>query len=232
MNQIPEGVPLVASFYDERNRLGYYYPKLQEIEGVNTPETRFFEIEGDIQTYPHIDYRDVTCFMQDIDSQSAFMRGDYSSAKVGGEKSLKIDSQDPYDIQESFATFIRDIILSQRRIGGKFVVREWIPHDAEVRYFIRDGEILYGDTLDGFKADWPVGQAHKIARNFDEAAWSCDFIRHEQSGEWYCIDMGLDGLYHDGQRWVAISEHLDKEQYSPENYVDEMPKPSSFSEDF
>jgi len=224
---LPEGVPLVAEFHDDRNRLSYYYPRLEEIEGVNTPDTQFFEIEGNAQTHLHLDYRDITCFMQEIDSECAFMRGDYSSAKVGGEESLKIESQDPYDIEESFATFIRDIILSQRHIGRRFVVREWIPHDVEVRYFIRDGEILYGDSVKGFKADWPVGQAHKVAKEFDQAAWSCDFIRHRETGEWYCIDMGLDGLYHDGQRWVAISEHLDKEQHSPENHVEEMPDPET-----
>lgn len=226
-NNLPDGVPLVASFNDDRNRLSYYYPKLKEKEGVNVPETKIFEIEGGIDTFPHLDFRDITCFMQDIDSINAFIRGDYSSAKVGCERSVKIESQDPYDIEENFATFIKDIILSRRWIGSKFIVREWIPHEVEVRYFIRDGEILYADSVVGFEGDWPVGQADKVSEVFDEDAWSCDFIRHEKTGEWYCIDMGLDGLYHDGDRWISISEHLDGEN-SPENYSDEMPQPEDF----
>jgi len=227
-HNLPDGVPLVSSFTDKRNRLSYYYPKLQQINKVNTPVTEFFDLKGGIESYPHLDYRDVTCFMQDINSDSVFIRGDYSSAKVGDEKSLKINSQDPYDIEEAFAHFIKDIILSQRKIGGKFVVREWIPHDVEVRYFIRDGGILYGDSLDEFHDNWPVEQAHRVANEFNEDAWSCDFIRHEDTGEWYCIDMGLDGLYYDGNMWISISEHLDKEKYSPENHIDKMPSPESF----
>lgn len=223
--KLPEGVPLVASFHDDRNRLSYYHPILRKIDGVRTPLTAFSPVEGDFDSYPEIEYRDVTQFMQDIGVQEAFVRGDYSSGKFDGDAGSKIDSQDPYDIETVVLEMIRQLGRGKRHLGGRIAVREWIPHDAEVRYFIDGGHIQYRDSIDNVAdEDFPDPQAAEVARHFLHFAWSVDFIRHETSGSWYCIDMGLDGLYHTGAEWVAMSEHLD-ESYSPENHADDMVEP-------
>lgn len=223
--KLPEGVPLVANFHDMRNRLSYYLPILREVDGVRTPVTQFFPVEGNYDSYPEIEYRDITRFMQDQQMMEAFVRSDYSSAKFD-EDGRHIQGQDSWDIETTVIEMMRQLARNKRHLGGRIAVREWIPHDTEVRYFIRDGEVLYGDSLDGPGADFPVGQAHKVARQFDTYAWSCDFIRHEKTGKWYCIDMGLDGLYHTGDEWIAISEHLN-ESKSPEQFTDQMPKPEA-----
>lgn len=225
---LPEGVPLVADFHDMRNRLSYYLPLLREVDDVRTPITRFFPIEGSYDSYPEIEYREITRFMQDQQMKQAFVRGDYSSAKYDSS-GRRIESQDPWDIETVVLELLRQLGRSKRHLGERIAVREWIPHEVEVRYFIRDGEVYYGDSAKGFKADWPIGQAHKVANAFDKLAWSCDFIRHEKTGKWYCVDMGLDGLYHSSENgWIAHSEHFD-ESKSPQQFADEMPRPEVLS---
>lgn len=225
-HKLPDDVPLVADFHDMRNRLSYYLPILRETENVRTPITRFFPIEGDYDSYPEIEYRDVTQFMQDQQMRESFVRGDYSSAKFDGDSGSRITSQDPYDIETVVLELLRQHGRSKRHLGSRIAVREWIPHDVEVRFFLRDGGVLYADSTDNDnEMEWPWVEARHIARQMDTYAWSCDFIRHEKTGKWYCIDMGLDGLYYSQKYgWTAHSEHLD-ESKSPERFADAMPSP-------
>jgi len=221
--KLPEGVPLVASFSDDRNRLSYYFPRLRELDGVKTPLTGFFEVGGDYDSYPDIEYREITRFMQERGLNQAFVRGDFSSGKFDGDSGSKVTSQDPYDIETVVLELFRQLSRSKRHLGKRIAVREWVPHNREVRYFIRDGEVVYGGSLDEGD-DFPEESVKAVAEEFSTFAWSVDFICHETTGEWYCIDMGLDGLYHSGTEWVAISEHID-ESYSPSQYSDSMVGP-------
>jgi len=228
-HKLPEGVPLVADFHDMRNRLSYYLPILQGIDRVRTPVTKFFPIEGDYDSYPEIEYRDVTRFMQDQHMREAFVRGDYSSAKYEDE-GRHIESQDPYDIEGVIIEMMRQLARSKRHLGSRIAVREWIPPAREVRFFLRNGGVLYADsTDDDAETEWPWVDARHVARQMDSYAWSCDFIEHEQTGKWYCIDMGLDGLYYSEKYgWTPHSEHIDKSM-SPKQCVDEMPNPETLN---
>lgn len=221
--KLPDGVPLVASFNDDRNRLSYYFPILNEIEGVRVPITKFIPVNGNYDTYPDIEYRDITKFMQDIQAKEIFVRGDYSSAKFDSKSGSYINSQDPYDIEHTVLELLRQLGLSKRHLGSRIAVREWIPHDREVRYYINKGEIQYRDSIDEGNT-YPDKMAEKVANVLSTLSWSCDFIRHEKTGKWYCIDMGLNGLYYNGEKWISHSEHLDKSK-SPEKFADEMPSP-------
>jgi len=223
--KLPNSVPLIADFHDDRNRLSYYQPRLEQIKSVRTPLTLFLPVEGSKNTYLHCDYRKITQFMQDISALKAFIRGDYSSAKYSKEGRV-VTSQDRTQIEKTVLEMFRQLSLGKRNIGGKIAIREYVPHDVEVRYFIEDGKILYRGSLDE-PDDFPDEMAVGVATEFDSLSWSVDFIKHEQTGKWYCIDMGLNGLYHDGDRWVAISEHIDKEQ-SPENHAEKMVEPKRY----
>ena len=222
--KLPEGVPLVGSFHDDRNRLSYYYPRLRSLEGVRTPLTTFLPVEGDFDSYPEIEYRDATRFMQDIGVQEAFVRGDYSSGKYDGDTGSKIESQDPYDIETVVLELLRQLGRGKQYLGGRIAIREWVPHDREVRYFVRDGEVVYGSSIDDSE-EFPDSAAETVADHFTDLAWSVDFIRHETTDEWYLIDMGLNGPYHTGSEWIAMSEHL-KEEHSPQQYTHQMPEPN------
>lgn len=226
---LPDGVPLVASFHDDRNRLSYYYPILDQLDGVRVPVTKFFAVGGSTESHLDIEYRDITQFMQDIQTQEAFVRSDFSSAKYNGDDGSRITSQDPYDIETVVLELVRQLNRQKRWLGGRIAVREWLPHDREVRYFIRDGKIVYRGCVDG-DGEYPDEMAARIATGFQTFAWSADLIRHEETGKWYCIDMGLDGLHAPegvDEQWIAISEHIDPEQ-SPEKFIDEMPSPQRF----
>lgn len=225
--KLPDGVPLVANFNDDRNRLSYYFPLLNQIDGVRVPITKFIPINGSYDTYPQIEYRDLTEFMQNIQAKKAFIRGDYTSGKYEGEKGSKITSQDPYDIETTTLEMIRQISLGKRHLGGRLAIREWLPHDREVRYYINSGNIQYRDSLDDGN-DYPDKMAQNVSNSLSTLSWSCDFIRHKKTGKWYCIDMGLNGLYHNGNEWISHSEHLDKSK-SPERFADEMPNPSELN---
>lgn len=224
---LPDAVPLVAGFHDDRNRLSYYHPRLRELDGVRTPATRFFPVEGDTQSYPDAEYREMTRFMQRLDDVVAFVRGDFSSGKYRGEDGSKLTSQDPVSIEQTVLELLRQLALDKRHLGGRLALREWVEHDTEVRYFIADGEVVYAASLDDTDRDsFPDQQATTVAAEFDTFAWSVDFIRSEV-GLWYCIDMGLDGLYWCDGDWVAISEHP-THSFSPQQYADEMPAPEQF----
>ncbi len=223
--KLPEGVPLVASFNDDRNRLSYYFPLLNAIDGVRVPITKFIPIDGNFNSHPQIEYREITKFMQNIQARELFVRSDYTSGKFDGESGSYINSQDAYDIETTILEMIRQISRAKRCLGGRIAVREWVPHDREVRYFFNKGEILYRGSLDDGE-EFPDEMAEKVVDVFSTLSWSCDFIRHKSTGKWYCIDMGLNGLYHNGNEWIAHSEHLDKSK-SPECFSEEMPHPNS-----
>lgn len=221
--KLPDGVPLVASFHDDRNRLSYYFPLINAIDDVRVPITKFIPIKGDFNSHPQIEYREITKFMQDIQTNELFVRSDYTSGKFDGKSGSYINSQDPYDIETTVLEMIRQISRAKRCLGGRIAVREWIPHDREVRYFFKSGNIMYRDSLDDGD-EYPDKMAKRIADVFRTLSWSCDFIRHKKTGKWYCIDMGLNGLYHNGKTWISHSEHLD-ESKSPSKYMDKMPNP-------
>jgi len=224
-----DGVPLVASFHDDRNRLSYYYPILDQLDGVRVPVTKFFSVDGSLDSHLDIDYRAITQFMQDIQTKEVFVRSDYCSAKYNDDDGSRITSQDAFDIETVVLELVRQLGRQKRWLGGRIAIREWVPHDREVRYFIRNGEVVYRGCVDG-DGEYPDKMSERVAEGFRTFAWSADFIRHEQTGKWYCIDMGLDGLHApDGgdRTWVAISEHTDPEQ-SPERFIDEMPEPQRF----
>lgn len=227
--KLPDGVPLVADFDDDRNRLSYYLPELRAHPGVRVPRTTFLEVTGSLQSYPDVEYREITRFMQDHSLERAFVRGDYASAKLQGEAGSLIDSHDPYDIESVVLELLRQLGRTKRSLGGRIAVREWIDHDAEVRFFVRDGSIVDWDSTDDEieNADVPHHQAACVAHEFDTFAWSVDFIREAETDAWYCIDMGLDGLYWGDSGWVAISEHHDPER-SPEQHADQMCDPDRY----
>lgn len=249
---LPDGVPLVAQFDDERNRLDYYYPRLDSV--APTPWTRFFDLQTE-KGVPNFDEGAISEYIVEQGWTNAFVRGMYASAKIDLVEGSHIYSQDRNDIRRTVSELVRQHIVLDRALGDKLAVREMFDleycanpgcqrhHPTEVRYFVRNGEIKYrfpsedrfaeknrecdelfsyvDDSLDSL--EYPDDYAQRVAREFDELAWSVDFIRDAKTGEWYATDMGLDGLYYntDTGGWVAISEHESPEK-SPERFEDEM----------
>jgi hypothetical protein len=172
--------------------------------------------------------------MQDLQTSTAFIRSDFSSAKLSKDGRC-LDSQDPVAIKRTIGELVKNLIVTERHIGGRIAVREYIPHDVEIRYFIRDGEYEYHEDITSHNRfnesmSLPTSQVDAIADVLSQFSWSVDFILHEETDTWVCIDMGLDGLYYreSSDEWVSISEHPDSEQ-SPARVINEMPNPDRFT---
>lgn len=247
---LPDSVPLLANFNHPKNRLDYYESKLRDT-GVRVPETKYFPVEIEKSTQK-FDEGPISQYMVDNGWKQAFVRGMYASAKYEPMAGSHIHSQDRDAIRETVCNLIGQMVRLDVPLGDRIAVREWLDldycarddhfHRSEVRYFIRDGEVVYrspseekfmrsslrcdavysyvqNDFDDGI--NYPDHAARHVAEIFDELSWSVDFARDAKSGRWYCIDMGLNGLYWNEahKKWVAISEHPEKE-YSPERYHD------------
>lgn len=250
---LPDGVPLVANFNHRYNRLSFYYPRLDNINSIRTPTTKFFPVEAEHAT-PEFDAHDIAHWMREQEFDHTFVRGDFSSAKVYPNKGSHIYEPVSDVIRDTVANLIRDLITQGRCLGGKIAVREWIDlqycphqnpnhyHPTEVRYIIRDGSIYVClDDVSGWcqkhrecdetytyvcealdDISFPDDQARDVADEFDTLAWSVDFARDAKSGEWYCIDMGLDGVYWipETEEWCSISGYPDEYiQHTPENAI-------------
>lgn len=130
---------------------------------------------------------------------------------------------------------ILDRPLGERIAVRKMIDLDYCPnksvrhlHHNEVRYIIENGSVNYRfpdeeefvernldcpDTFPYVKEDmkngvsYPDHLAERVAREFDELSWSVDFVRDAKTGEWYCPDMGLNGLYWNEttEKWVSIS---------------------------
>lgn len=252
-DNLPDGVPLVADFNHEYNRLDYYYPRLVKAS-VRTPQTKFVNVTVE-NAVPSFDETAISEYMIDNGWRNAFVRGMFASAKIDPRKGSLFRSQDRNVIRSVVSELIRQHIVLERPLGERLAVREYIDleycpkddrqhfHETEVRYIIEDGEVVYrfpdedqfiesslscDATFNYVEEDLSSGMeypdlaAERVAREFDELSWSVDFARDAKSGEWFCIDMGLNGLYWDetGEQWVSISENLP--EYSPEQEADEL----------
>lgn len=100
-------------------------------------------------------------------------------------------------------------------------------HPNEIRFFVEGGEIRsMSPSIEGLKdinigndctfaylrdrlkelEEFPVDQIIALAEEFTEYAWHMDFCLTTDM-EWYFIDMGVDGVYWNGERWVCMSGH-------------------------
>jgi|AntDeeMinimDraft_4_1070355.scaffolds.fasta_scaffold01833_5 hypothetical protein len=105
--------------------------------------------------------------------------------------------------------------------------REW--HPTEVRFFIEDGDLDYATpsvtslrmvneardctydyVAEQLRNDVPPLAKHvqTVAEEFTEYAWHVDFALTTNM-EWYCIDMGVNGVYWDNenQEWTPMCGH-------------------------
>lgn len=249
---LPDGVPLVADFDSDLHRLDHYYPQLDGIDGVRTPGTTFVDVSVDGAT-PTFDEGEISEWMISNNARQAFVRGMYASAKFDVHAGSHIQSQDRHDVRRTVANLVAQHVRLERPLGGRIGVREWLDleycpdvecvHETEVRYFVDGGDVLYrfpsedrfvessrscSKTYDYVRrsiddVEYPDEQAQLVADHFDDLSWSVDFVRHARTREWFCTDMGLNGLYYHpaNDRWIAISEHRSTED-SPERYADEL----------
>jgi hypothetical protein len=121
-------------------------------------------------------------------------------------------------------------------------------HPTELRFLVEGGRIRYvspslevlvelnashGCTfdyveerlLDGFDGDLrePTEEALKVAEAFDEYAWHVDFVL-DTSMEWYCIDMGVDGVYwnEEAGEWSVMTGNVESVERQKKRRANEV----------
>lgn len=237
--------PLIADFTDERNRVDWWYDRLYSLD-VNTPETFFQPIQYDHGT-PTLDYREVVSRMYDMGWRQSFLRTMHKSAIFDLQEGSIIHNPKRLTVVNTFANLVKDHIKAELPMGDKVAVRDFIfiPncwnndhfHTTEVRYFIRDGEVLYSfPDMEHIRDVWkqcdevgsaivdricdaepPDDKARQVANEFDQYAWHVDF-NIDAHGNWWCVEMGLDSVRWDEDmlEWQDLSEH-GKDEYKQTN---------------
>lgn len=257
--------PPTAPFFDDRLQLSHWYPRLAETD-VPVPDTELVELEKneDEDGFPATwDTEAIADIVAGFDGE-AFVRSEYKSAFMHIQEGSYIPNTDHEAIDHTVMELLSQHMMGQVHTGGQLAIREWFDLDhctyaqetlhPEVRYFIRDGEVLYswpridpdrfervanGDGLhqraleriDQHRDDLNE-YAAEVADAFADTGvgWSVDFvITTGWVGDVYCTDMALDALYYseNHEDWMNISEHEDGNQHNLEQqYAEEMEPPA------
>jgi len=248
----PVSEPVIADFHDERNRLDYYWPRVEQLD-VPTPDTTMFELtRKEDGGMPEWDTEGILEWMRERDTQQAFVRSAYKSAL--SREGQYIHNDDPATVDRTIAEMLSSHVMQQMPHGGIVVVREWLDLNfsfyargdchPEIRFFIDEGEVKAatprlepGDFLseEAFESAQDITEqgirrvkhyARTVAEEFTDNPWSVDFVM-DTNGDWYCTEMGLDGVYYssDKEQWRNICGHADVEDVSPAvEYADELPE--------
>ena len=237
----------------------YWYPKLEELD-VNTPETVFVDLDKDEDGFGDCpcdwDNDKVRDAAEEVGGAPVFVRTDHASNKhFMGRASRLPDLED-----ETIDSHIFEVICHNEMAGfvglpyKVLAVREWLdllyhfkafddcPIAREIRFFIRDGNVLcshfywpkeaikfYGDTEEpddwetlydllvaGTYLEEPEQMAETVAEAFN-GFWSVDLAQTED-GDWYVIDMAKGekswhpDCKHKPEREVVRNSEVEKDE--------------------
>lgn len=246
MSDVPSWVEAVT-FDDKRNRVDWWYSLLPET--VNSPTTVFFEISPDGEEWCS---EEIVACMEDYDWDRAFVRSVYKSAVLRSEGSIIFEAEEE-EVRRTVQDLYSQHQTVDLPFDGWICIREWIDlnycpvsghkHLSEVRFFIREGEIQYSfpsipemeedlcesaySFVDEMFSDvsLPMGQVKTVAEQFQgEGSFHVDFAL-TTDGEWFCIDMGVNGLRYveETDEWINMSGHRAGSKHNLEEmYGDEF----------
>ena len=234
-----------------RGQFDTYYHRLDSV--VPTPDTEILELsESDVESW---DTQEIKETMNDNEWRRAFVRTMQKAAPDGIERGSIIRKPTESGIERTLSSLMTQTRISEWQHGGKIAVRELLDTrfclgekhymcHPEVRYIIEGGDVLcripesvqvscpmqYDYLQETLKtAETPDGLAEKVASEFDESTWAVDFVM-DTSGEWYCLEMNLNGLRwnEDTQEWINMCGYGSKMHLSPQvihGYVTDGYKP-------
>lgn len=174
----PQDAP-TASFHDERNALGHWHPKLEQID-VPTPETYFVECKRG-ENGPEYSLEEVRDVVEKLGGE-AHIRGHFASARIMSEYGSRIDSLDERHIRINMLELLSQQGQMKMANMDSVVFREWLDLDwcvyareslhPECRAFIEDGDVLcHHPRLQGFE-NHPAHE--EAAKNQIELAWPAE----------------------------------------------------------
>lgn len=252
-NGLPRGFePETVAFFDDRNRLSNWFPRLDSTD-VPTIDTEVLELSGggreqmlednDIGTM-HIlmaedpgvvlsffgipDFDAMQAFVEDADTGTAFLRGDYKSATNLGNTGNYIETPSKENLAGTVMHQLQDRIMASMPLFSPIAIRERLDLDfypsghstlhPEVRFFIADGEVLYhfprvskrtfAEAEDGVEHYQRV--VDSINENIDQLYdWAYEAAQEFSDASW-----SLDFVMDTSGRWTATDMALNGLYYS------------------
>lgn len=230
----------------EKNRFEYYWPRLETL-AVQTPRSRTIALhQSQERRVPTWDTDLIRSTMREWDLDRAFVRSQFKAAPRRLRDGSHIQGRDAEAVDRTVRSLLHQLETTGWNHGGSLVLREWLDlefciypqHEychPEIRFFIEDGEIIgstphlsetsfvcqgaYGHLepeLVTLGESSPRQDAQRVAAEFTEDTWAVDFAM-DTSGDWYCIEMGLNAVRWDDQLedWINHCDHGHLAPYSP-----------------
>lgn len=250
---LPRGFePDTVAFFDDRNRLSNWFPRLNSTT-VPSIDTEVLELSGgereqllednDIGTM-HIlmaedpgivlsffgtpDFDAMQAFVEDTDTGTAFLRGDYKSATNLGNTGNYIETPSKTNLAGTVMHQLQDRIMANMPLFSPIAIRERLDLDfypsghstlhPEVRFFIADGEVLYHFPRVSKQtfAEAENGVEHyqrvvdSINENIDQLYdWAFEAAQEFSDASW-----SLDFVMDTDGRWTATDMALNGLYYS------------------
>lgn len=237
---------IIAPLDTRKNRFDYYHERIEDLD-IPFPNSEIVNLKNANNIHQcDWDTKKIQHIMQDWNSERAFVRSQYKSAPKRLHSGSHITNRKPKNIDNTIQSLLNQLDAAGWKHGGSLVIRELIDlnfctqsyHEychPEVRFFIEDGDVIgYTPNLD--ETEFVCDQAYEhldsvlkpintsnlqkyikqVVLEFDEDTWCVDFAM-DTSGQWYCIEMGLNAVRWDAeiQDWINHCDHGELAPYSP-----------------
>lgn len=226
-----------GDFHCRENMMSYWFPRLNKLDvpipetfGAvlgedDEPMYEYIVDEMDRRGWSHAFIRgDAFSDKVNLRTGSRIYEADVREVKRTFE-TLKNHLINHMDTPMGDAVYVREW-LDLDYCGNGTSMGHW--HPTELRYIVADGEIQYvtpsletlmemnlahdctssyvRDRLQESELSEPWEQAKTVAEEFDDLSWHVDFCL-TTSMDWYCIDMGVNGVYwhEDDEEWAVMT---------------------------
>lgn len=227
---------VVGEFHCEENFHSHWYPRVVELETVSVPETETFDLESGEPTYSEIvATMESQGWEQAFIRSNNF--SDKVNPRKGSKINQpdEREARRTFEMLANHHRNHMDAPLGGEVVVREWLDLDYCSeqhcqnwHPTEVRYLIRNGRIEAAfpqtETIEALntahnctynyverklvenKIEPPTEQVLAVAEEFREYAWHVDFCLTTNL-EWYCIDMGLNGVYWDEDKneWTVMT---------------------------
>jgi hypothetical protein len=170
----------------------FWYPRLESVSGINTPETAWVALEPDVveegtiheHYWARYDTEELRDAVTSVGGPPAFLRTDQTSDIYNMESSSRINSLSTGELEQSAGGVIGFNVTRAEVPFCSLAVREWLEIEhlftawngkkigVELRFFVSDG------SVDGWCFDWPKSQIRP-----DEESWESKYDETKSMAE-------------------------------------------------
>lgn len=226
----------VGEFHCDRNMMHGWWPRLEQLS-VRTPETIVFplrdgppDFEAMAQAMNDRDWSHAFLRSDNFSDKVNPRTGSRIAEPTVSEVRRTFETLQNHQLNHMEVPLGEYVVVREwldLDYCAERACREW--HPTEVRFFIEDGEVdyvtpsvtalrvlnashdcTYDYVEERLQGGVPslTGNIQTVAEEFSDYAWHVDFALTTNM-EWWCIDMGVNGVYWDGDReeWTPMCGH-------------------------